>query len=511
MYFKQQKPSSKSAFDSSNTNAFSPQPFKVESVHDDGAIQRDAESEKRSYESNIPHFSILRTDGEQPEAATSKLQTKREPNYQTLPLQPKLTIGEPGDRYEQEADRMAKDVVQRINSTDNPTIQQKEQPQESNSSVDNSWIPHLRIFPPGNEPSRTPMLQPKLSIRQPGEQGGDYRTWENYRTPFQPKLQRATDKDITALPDVESGIQRARGGGQPLAESIREPMEQAFEADFSRVRVHADSQADQLSQSIQAKAFTTGQDVFFRQGMYQPTSRGGQELLAHELTHVVQQSGGAVQRKDDDTSHQVADVNPVNTSGIPTISNSSTPIQRTTIFIQRVWYEKVGEDIVERQGKKPGGYRAVKVDGKFLKHKGETVYETQEQRQTHVEKPKTYAEKLGAIPEKDSEAEFTVDAELVRFSQNSIAKTFAAGGSIYDTVESLKSKKLSASDFPPIRVFMGTEDRLVTLDNRRLWCCKEAGVAVKCRWASDGEIEKEGFKFTSGKGMAGRTTIDVRG
>ena len=62
------------------------------------------------------------------------------------------------------------------------------------------------------------------------------------------------------------------------------------------VKVHTDSQSDQLNKSIQAKAFTTGQDVFFRQGAYEPSSRGGQELIAHELTHVVQQNGGAVQR-----------------------------------------------------------------------------------------------------------------------------------------------------------------------------------------------------------------------
>lgn len=67
-------------------------------------------------------------------------------------------------------------------------------------------------------------------------------------------------------------------------------------ADFSGVKVHTDAQADQLSRSIQAKAFTTGQDVFFRQGAYEPGSRGGQELIAHELTHVVQQTGRAVQQ-----------------------------------------------------------------------------------------------------------------------------------------------------------------------------------------------------------------------
>ena len=62
------------------------------------------------------------------------------------------------------------------------------------------------------------------------------------------------------------------------------------------MRVHTNSESHQLNQSIQAKAFTTGQDVFFRQGAYDPSSRNGQELIAHELTHVVQQNGGTVQQ-----------------------------------------------------------------------------------------------------------------------------------------------------------------------------------------------------------------------
>ncbi|MGB5635306.1 MAG: DUF4157 domain-containing protein, partial [Waterburya sp.] len=86
-------------------------------------------------------------------------------------------------------------------------------------------------------------------------------------------------------------IQGVRGQGQPLGDEVREPMEQAFGSDFSGVRVHANAQSDQLNKSIQARAFTTGQDIFFRQGEYQLGSRGGQELLAHELTHVVQQTG----------------------------------------------------------------------------------------------------------------------------------------------------------------------------------------------------------------------------
>ncbi|MDA0672671.1 MAG: DUF4157 domain-containing protein [Cyanobacteria bacterium] len=97
--------------------------------------------------------------------------------------------------------------------------------------------------------------------------------------------------------DLEGEINRARGGGQQLAPQLQAQMGQAMGADFSGVRVHADTQADQLNRSVGARAFTTGQDVFFRQGQYQPGSRGGQELIAHELTHVVQQSGGVMAQR----------------------------------------------------------------------------------------------------------------------------------------------------------------------------------------------------------------------
>lgn len=90
---------------------------------------------------------------------------------------------------------------------------------------------------------------------------------------------------------VEARIQRAAGKGQPIAPKVREPLEDAFGADFGPVRIHADSEGHHLSNVLQAKAFTTGPDIFFRQGAYAPDSPSGKHLLAHELTHVVQQSG----------------------------------------------------------------------------------------------------------------------------------------------------------------------------------------------------------------------------
>jgi hypothetical protein len=168
-------------------------------------------------------------------------------------IQPKLTIGAPGDRYEQEADRVAQQVVQQLHA---PTVGR-------------------------SQPDPTLQRQP-----QPEDEK------ELQRKPIQRWGAAIDGRD--ASPDLTSAINRARGGGQSLAAGLQQSMGQAMGADFSGVRVHTDAQSDQLNQSIQAKAFTTGQDVFFRQGAYQPRSRGGQELIAHELTHVVQQQASEV-------------------------------------------------------------------------------------------------------------------------------------------------------------------------------------------------------------------------
>lgn len=71
---------------------------------------------------------------------------------------------------------------------------------------------------------------------------------------------------------------------------MRGPMERAFGADFSRVRIHTNAAASLISRQISARAFTSGHDIFFGDNEYRPNNRSGQELLAHELTHVVQQN-----------------------------------------------------------------------------------------------------------------------------------------------------------------------------------------------------------------------------
>lgn len=92
-------------------------------------------------------------------------------------------------------------------------------------------------------------------------------------------------------PDVASAISAARGSGHSLPESVREQVSPHVGDPLTDVRVHTDSRADQLARSVSARAFTTGTDVFFAAGEYQPSSTAGGQLLAHELTHVAQQRG----------------------------------------------------------------------------------------------------------------------------------------------------------------------------------------------------------------------------
>jgi hypothetical protein len=92
-------------------------------------------------------------------------------------------------------------------------------------------------------------------------------------------------------PDVASAISAARGSGHGLPDDVRERVAPHVGDPLDDVRVHTDTHADTLARSVAARAFTTGTDVFFAAGEYQPGTSQGGALLAHELTHVAQQRG----------------------------------------------------------------------------------------------------------------------------------------------------------------------------------------------------------------------------
>lgn len=134
-------------------------------------------------------------------------------------------------------------------------------------------------------------------------------------------------------PQTEQQIQRARGGGEPMPHQVRGQMEGAFGADFSDVRVHQGSEAAELNDKVQAKAFAVGHDVFFRDGLPDTSSAEGQHLLAHELTHVVQQTGSA-QRQIQRSGRPLASPTTDNEVA-PRIQRSSTRLGSAPLSVQR--------------------------------------------------------------------------------------------------------------------------------------------------------------------------------
>lgn len=176
-------------------------------------------------------------------------------------VQPKLSVNHPGDAHEQEADAVA-DKVMKMPET---TVQRKCAACEKEDEEKHAH--------------RKPLSDSVTSIsRKSGDGSG------------------------AVHPSVERSIQSRKGLGQSLPGETKNFMEQRIGADFGNVRVHTDSSAVQLSRELNAKAFTTGSDIYFNSNQYAPHSEAGKQLLAHELTHVVQQgaSGRAVQRSCND-------------------------------------------------------------------------------------------------------------------------------------------------------------------------------------------------------------------
>ncbi|MDP2329040.1 MAG: DUF4157 domain-containing protein [Dehalococcoidia bacterium] len=235
-------------------------------------------------------------------------------------LQRSVQVGAADHPSEAEADRVARDVMSDMGQTDtaqraeedelqmkrDDSVQRMEGDDELQAKRDDSV----------QRAAEEEELQAKHddSVQRAAEE-------EELQAKFDDSVQRAAEEEElqakrddsvqreAAGPEVghEGGaashatgdaINRAKGGGRGIPENVRGKMESSFGADFSNVRVHSDGESQSLNKKVGAKAFTTGSDIFFGKSGFNPASSSGQELLAHELTHVVQQ--GAARSLDED-------------------------------------------------------------------------------------------------------------------------------------------------------------------------------------------------------------------
>ncbi|KQX56809.1 eCIS core domain-containing protein [Paenibacillus sp. Root444D2] len=251
-----------------------------------------------------------------------------------LTIQTKMTVGPVGDAYEQEADQMGKQAAEHIAASESsgaskPDVQRSEggeseeeelQMKPSSESIQRSEggeseEEELQMKPSSESIQRSEggeseeeelQMKPSSESIQRSE-GGESEEEELQMKPSSESIQRSEggeseEEELQMKPSseggfeagagIESQIKAKQGSGSRMDASIQAKMESAFKTDFSNVNIHNNAESSKLNASLGAEAFATGNDVFFREGRYNPDTREGQELLGHELTHVVQQRGG---------------------------------------------------------------------------------------------------------------------------------------------------------------------------------------------------------------------------
>src|SRR5215213_1838871 len=203
-------------------------------------------------------------------------------------IQAKLSISKPGDHFEQEADRVA-DTVMRMSAPGESLATSISQPQISR--IQRKCAACEKEAPVVQRACKNCHGGP-LEENEPLQRAAEEEN-EN-------QMLQGADGQLQASEGAESQINNLKGGGQSLSPSLRAYFEPRFGEDFSGVRLHADANGASAARSVNAKAFTLGSDVAFAAGQYSPETTSGKRLLAHELTHVVQQGGtkSTVQRVD---------------------------------------------------------------------------------------------------------------------------------------------------------------------------------------------------------------------
>ncbi len=278
-------------------------------------------------------------------------------------VQPKLKVGQPGDKYEQEADAMADRVV--ADNTPEPVAQMSPADEESVTMKPDEETVNMKseddqvVMSPEDEGQLSMKEDDGVSLmmdeekvaakeedgvsmkedeevakKEDGDEEGVAAKEEDVamkedeekvaakeedlamkededqisakeeeevskkddEIKKKPAIQKSGDGNSYASPAVAQQIHQTKGQGSYMAKSTRNELGQKMGADFSKVKIHTDQNAAALNDSLGAKAFTHGNDIYFNKGNYDPGSSKGKHLLAHELTHTIQQKGNAQEK-----------------------------------------------------------------------------------------------------------------------------------------------------------------------------------------------------------------------
>jgi hypothetical protein len=215
-------------------------------------------------------------------SSASEPGSDRQPASDVPPFQAKLEVSQPGDPYEVEADRVADQVMREGTSSDSASVGtgRVSRTIQRCSGCGGEERRLTDILTPSNEET-PPHKCAKCEAEEKMRRAARLTQW-----PLQRK-----DADVNRGVDTVSAVAAAsQSSGEPLDTETRAFMEPRFGFDFGRVRIHADPHAAEAARYVNARAYTLGSDIVFASGEYTPSSTEGRRLLAHELTHVLQQT-----------------------------------------------------------------------------------------------------------------------------------------------------------------------------------------------------------------------------
>ena len=258
-------------------------------------------------------------------------------------IQPKLNIGKPNDKYEVEADMVADKVVNKtsLNSESSffspaTTIQKRDiQKQEDTEEIQEKSIAQTITPIVQLETAEEETVQERSNEtiqKQEEEEDVQMMQEEGIQSMEEEEnVQTKMDRPRDSVATIANRIRQGRSNGRSMPSSTQSIMERGFGADFSGVRIHTDSVAASMNSDIGARAFTNNNDIFFNEGQFDPQSRNGQTLLAHELTHTIQQGAStAIQEPEASPETTLADalveheIETIGTSNTDAASQSDT-------------------------------------------------------------------------------------------------------------------------------------------------------------------------------------------
>ncbi|WP_296703605.1 DUF4157 domain-containing protein, partial [Algoriphagus sp.] len=237
----------------------------------------------------------METQQEIKKSNTSSNGQKRSSFFAPLPVQAKLTVNAPGDKYEKEADQVAEKVVSSLSTY------------PSNVTQNDFFNPNLNTNPSSifkyNTSKSNTQIQAKCAECEAEEKNEQEENIQ--RKPISDisvltqrgnknkldfiQTKKNNDSQAAVSSTISSHLNNPSNQGNPIPKTTQTEMEHGFGIDFSQVRIHTDSTAQSMSNNLGAQAFTYGSNIYFNSGKFETHSQKGKKLLAHELTHVVQQ------------------------------------------------------------------------------------------------------------------------------------------------------------------------------------------------------------------------------